>query len=101
MVAPFLLLDFVVKLVPILLDGVLGVIIERELDRALVDGLLLGVMEQGDVGMPERVVCRDSLVRIELEELLEQVERFGRSLREHCREWHGFRRGNALKRVSN
>jgi len=78
-----LLYDIGIKLGAILRNRILMVIINRDLDDLVALGLVSGVVELGHEWVGEGFIGCDTLVGIELEQLLQHVESIGGGSREH------------------
>ena len=67
--------DISVELVAVLPDGELLVVIDRDVDLLGADGLVLGVVELRHVGVAQGLLRGQPLVRVEMEQRLQEVER--------------------------
>ena len=64
-----------VQLVSVLADREFLIVINRDVDAARTYGLILRVVELRDKRMSQSLFCRQSSVRVELEELSQEVKR--------------------------
>ena len=79
----FTLVDIRVKLVSVLPDGELLVVIDRNVDLARADGLIVGIVELGNVGVAQSLLSGQSFIRVELKQILHEVKSIIASSREH------------------
>lgn len=82
--------DISIELVAVLPDGKLLVVIDRDVDFLGTHWLVLRVMELGNVGVSESLLCSQALMRVELEQRLQKVERVVRSCGKHISEALGL-----------
>ena len=75
--------DISVELVSVFSDRELLVVINRNVDLLRAHWLVLGIVELRDVGVTQGLLRRQSLVWVELEETLQEVQSVVRGRREH------------------
>ena len=61
--------DVCVQLVSVLADRELLIVINRDVDAARTHGLIFRIMELRDIWVSQSLICRQSSVWVELEEL--------------------------------
>lgn len=66
--------DISVELVAVLPDGELLVVVDRDVNFLGAHRLVLRVVELRDVGVSEGLLCGQTLVRVEMEQRLQEVE---------------------------
>ena len=72
-----------IQLVPVFSDRELLVVVNRDVDSAGADWLVFWVVELGNVGVSQGLLGGQTLVRVEMEQVADQVDCFVWSTREH------------------
>lgn len=62
-------MDVCIEFVPILSNGELLIIIDRDVDFLLADRLIIRVMKLSNVRMSQGLISRESFIRVELKEV--------------------------------
>lgn len=63
------LVDVRVEFVAVLADRELLIVVNRDIDLARANGLVIHIVELGDIGMAKGLLCCQSLVRVELKQI--------------------------------
>lgn len=90
-------MDIRVKLVSVLPDCELLVIIDWNIDLACAIRFVIRIVELGDIRVSESLLCSQSFIWVELEQVFHQVKSVVASSREHIAESLVFCRWQGLK----
>ena len=77
------LVDICVEFVSVLSDREFLIVVDWNVDLPVADWLIFWVVELSHVGMSEGLICGQSSIWIELEQVAEEIEGVIRSSREH------------------
>ena len=91
------LVDVRVQLVAVLPNRELLVVVNRNVDLPRANRLVVRVVELRHVRVAQRLVCRQPLVRVELKQVTQKVQRVVRSRWEHVAQAAGLARGQRLE----
>lgn len=93
----FALVDIRVELVSVLANRKLLIIVDRDVDLLRAHRLLVGVVELGHIRVFQSLLCRQAFVRVEVQQVLEQIQGFRRGRWKHIFEFAGLGGWQRLK----